>query len=59
MKEIIIQLNVVNPFSIQFQTMGMMVNLFLKNIFLDFFFLVYLDGTITIITCSRTIYFND
>jgi hypothetical protein len=39
MKEIIIPLNVVNPFSIQFQTMGMMVNFYFekKNIFLDFF----------------------
>ncbi len=38
MKEIIIQLTVVNPFSIQFQTMGMMVNFYSKKSFVSVFF---------------------
>jgi hypothetical protein len=58
MKEISIQLNVVNPFSIQFQTMGMMVihsPIQEKTIPINYF----LGGTTYIITCTRTIYSND
>lgn len=38
LKEIIIQLGVVNPFSIQFQTMGMMVNDHFESISISIIF---------------------
>ena len=57
MKELSVQLTVVNPFSIQFQTMGMMVNILMKELILHA--LYFLDGTSFFVTSSRTVYFND